>query len=98
MEKPQPLRAVRLQYGPMMNDGRSTLCFILEDEAGRKFYTWFATRHNYLDGVMKSIGRLRPLDIGGNKPASTVTVAAEELPGHDEVLVKHSTGMKENAP
>jgi hypothetical protein len=47
---------------------------------------------------MKSIGRLRPLDIGGNKPASTVTVAAEELPGHEEVLVKHSTGMKENAP
>ena len=96
MEKPQFLRVVQFGQGPMVNNGRSSVGLVLEDKDGNKYYTWFLTKNNYVEGIMKTFGRLVPVQMDAKMAPDSGAIGTDgKPPDENETMVKHSSGMKE---
>ena len=95
MEKPKFLRVVQVGPGPMVNHGRSSVGMSLEDQDGNKYYTWFLTKNNYVDGVMKAFDRLFPVHFNVVPSPGSMVGIQENPPEEPEMMVRNSTGMKE---
>jgi len=71
MDSPKMLRAVSFAPGQMLQAGRTSFALVMEDQEGKKYYTVFAARNNYVEGILKSINRLAPAQFPVNNiPAS----------------------------